>query len=195
MRNNLNLIFFSLVVLFTACSESEMDKEFEMQKLQEKSTRATVSLYPTKDELITNFIGIMNLIWGWTKESALMGETREMGIVFYIDRHLINGQWSGLKAGELQRGPVLRNADDRGSITLEFNGDNYCGCFHTHTSMCMLPDINVERSFGPSSTDYNSAETMGIPQFVYDYVHTVDHELPLDAPSSIYFYGPETRIK
>lgn len=185
-----------LSLLLTGCSENEIEKEFEMQNFQrEELTRAYGESYPPMETLVLKFKDIMEMIWNWTKQSAKMGETREMGVVFYVERHLAGGSWYGLSAGELQLGPIKNSANDRGSIALAFRGNLYCGCFHTHTPLCTLPDMGLERAYGPSGTDRNEAERIGIPFFVYDYVHTVSYEYPIESPATLFHCGPTTRIK
>ena len=195
MKQLLYTLEFIIICLLIGCSENDVEREINAQKSEGTTRATTVELYPSQYTIYYNFQGIMNMIWNWTKQSANMGETREMGVVFYIGRHLIDGSWYDLKAGELQRGPIKKSAKEQGSITLTIKNDNYCGFFHTHTPMCTLPDENVERDFGPSSADRWVGEKFGVPQFLYDYIQVVDHDLPLNSPSQIFSYGPETRIK
>lgn len=187
-----------LSLLLTGCSESEIEKEIEIgvqNSKIEKNTKAYIEVYPPMEAIVARCKDIMEMVWNWTKQSANMGETREMGVVFYIERHLTDGSWFGIKAGELQRGPIKNSADDRGTIELVYRGDLYCGSFHTHTPLCKLPDMSIQRAYGPSNTDRVEAERIGIPHFIYDYVQTVTYELPLNSPAALFHCGPTTRIK
>lgn len=176
---------FTLIGFFS-CNDVALTNE--PPTTQTIATKAAKK-YPHMLEIINNATvsSAMNRAWLLTTSSANNSGRREFG--FYI--YYYDGTY---EVGSIISGPLVSGCE--GTNANIYPGRPYdnltvCAFFHTHTPLTFCS--TGFRRVGPSPADQAFAASNKLPCLLYDYSSDIEGGHNINAPATIYQFGPTRR--